>query len=192
MPIRFRCVYCDKLLGIARRKAGTVVSCPHCAEKLIVPTPDPADAVSEPEQDDVRGSTEEKAMAGTVRPLFEHSDFEALLQQKPVIGTGGEPVLGPPKREVTWTESVPGPPPRYPPAPLPAPVQTALPTVPQLSEAPRGFYVSPMKATFLALLFVALLALAFGAGWMVRRSVKNVGINDAERDACNVVCKMWR
>ena len=37
MPIRFRCVYCDKLLGIARRKAGAVVNCPQCQQPLIVP-----------------------------------------------------------------------------------------------------------------------------------------------------------
>lgn len=40
MPIRFRCVYCNQLLGIARRKAGTIVNCPHCGERLIVPTPE--------------------------------------------------------------------------------------------------------------------------------------------------------
>jgi hypothetical protein len=40
MPIRFRCVYCDKLLGIARRKAGAVVNCPQCQQPLIVPTPE--------------------------------------------------------------------------------------------------------------------------------------------------------
>ena len=37
MPIRFRCVYCDKLLGIAKRKAGAVVNCPQCGQPLIVP-----------------------------------------------------------------------------------------------------------------------------------------------------------
>ena len=87
MPIRFRCVYCDKLLGIARRKAGAVVDCPHCAEKLIVPTPDPDDIGSPGEDESARGSgddadyaerpkgsTEEKAVAGG---LFERADFDA-------------------------------------------------------------------------------------------------------------------
>jgi len=40
MPIRFRCQDCKKLLGIARRKAGTEIICPHCAAFLIVPTED--------------------------------------------------------------------------------------------------------------------------------------------------------
>jgi hypothetical protein len=40
MPIRFRCAYCNQLMGIASRKAGTVVRCPKCAGEIIVPTPD--------------------------------------------------------------------------------------------------------------------------------------------------------
>jgi hypothetical protein len=37
MPIRFRCGYCDRLLGIARRKAGSETTCPHCGYTLTVP-----------------------------------------------------------------------------------------------------------------------------------------------------------
>src|SRR5947209_4069935 len=37
MPIRFRCAYCNQLLGIARRKAGTVVRCPTCAGEVNGP-----------------------------------------------------------------------------------------------------------------------------------------------------------
>jgi hypothetical protein len=40
MPIRFRCAYCNQLMGIARRKAGSVVKCPKCAGEIIVPTPE--------------------------------------------------------------------------------------------------------------------------------------------------------
>jgi len=39
MPIRFRCAYCNQLMGIGRRKAGTVVRCPSCAGEVIVPAP---------------------------------------------------------------------------------------------------------------------------------------------------------
>jgi hypothetical protein len=39
MPIRFRCVFCQQLLGIGRRKAGTVVRCPTCANQVVVPGP---------------------------------------------------------------------------------------------------------------------------------------------------------
>lgn len=39
MPIKFRCGACDQLLGIARRKAGSIVDCPSCGAKTIVPRP---------------------------------------------------------------------------------------------------------------------------------------------------------
>jgi hypothetical protein len=38
MPIRFRCGYCSRLLGIARRKAGTNTTCPHCGATIAVPS----------------------------------------------------------------------------------------------------------------------------------------------------------
>jgi hypothetical protein len=39
MPIRFYCPFCDKLLGITSRKAGTVVTCPSCQGQVGVPSP---------------------------------------------------------------------------------------------------------------------------------------------------------
>lgn len=39
MPIRFRCSYCNRLLGIATRKAGTETTCPHCGNTITVPVP---------------------------------------------------------------------------------------------------------------------------------------------------------
>jgi len=59
MPIRFRCAYCNQLLGIARRKAGKVVRCPTCAGQVIVPSPQEEDRPEE--------------------PLFERSDFAEIL-----------------------------------------------------------------------------------------------------------------
>ncbi len=37
MPIQFRCAACQQLLGIAKRKAGSVVDCPTCRVKTLVP-----------------------------------------------------------------------------------------------------------------------------------------------------------
>ncbi|MDB5310833.1 MAG: hypothetical protein JWO38_5035 [Gemmataceae bacterium] len=37
MPIRFRCPHCTRLLGIARRKAGSQINCPQCARPVTVP-----------------------------------------------------------------------------------------------------------------------------------------------------------
>lgn len=46
-PIKFRCFGCNKLLGVSRSKAGSIVACPHCAAELIVP--DPSEAPPSPE-----------------------------------------------------------------------------------------------------------------------------------------------
>jgi hypothetical protein len=39
VPIKFRCYRCQQLLGVARSKAGSVVSCPKCSAELVVPEP---------------------------------------------------------------------------------------------------------------------------------------------------------
>jgi hypothetical protein len=63
MPIRFRCRYCNQLIGIARRKGGTEVSCPTCHGKLTVPNGDDL-----------------PAHEGPAAPVFEHNDFEDFLR----------------------------------------------------------------------------------------------------------------
>src|SRR5207244_2629313 len=73
MPIRFRCAYCNQLMGIARRKAGNVVRCPTCAGQVIVPTPGNA----MPEAPQPPGGP--KAAAD----LFEQADFEKDLLHQP-------------------------------------------------------------------------------------------------------------
>jgi DNA-directed RNA polymerase subunit RPC12/RpoP len=73
MPIRFRCAYCNQLMAIARRKAGSVVRCPTCAGQVVVPDP------RQPE----RG--QEKAAA----EVFERPDFEAPLKQSAKAGGHG-------------------------------------------------------------------------------------------------------
>jgi phage FluMu protein Com len=63
MPIRFRCAYCNQLMGIARRKAGQVVKCPKCGGEIIVPVPE---GTEQPE------ATEQPADLGGA---FEDADF---------------------------------------------------------------------------------------------------------------------
>jgi hypothetical protein len=100
MPIRFRCAYCNQLMGISRRKSGTVVSCPTCAGQVVVPNA-PAD--------------EKEGEGDPVRPLvFEHDNFDELLNQnesKPVAlpkqksGRAPAPVAAPSVHVDEATES---------------------------------------------------------------------------------------
>ena len=61
MPIRFRCPHCSRLLGIARRKAGTQIQCPQCQHALTVPVADTD------EQGQLPGETDRKPAAVQVR-----------------------------------------------------------------------------------------------------------------------------
>src|SRR5262249_18728873 len=71
MPIRFRCAYCNQLLGIARRKAGQVVRCPTCAGQVVVPQ---ADEESPEQELPSPGPVQAPAQAPSA-PLFERDDF---------------------------------------------------------------------------------------------------------------------
>src|SRR5207302_2631857 len=70
MPIRFRCAYCNQLMGIARRKAGTVVRCPNCAGQVVVPRPE-GGHLEEP--------GEAKPAHPEQPPFFEQNDFDEAL-----------------------------------------------------------------------------------------------------------------
>jgi phage FluMu protein Com len=161
MPIRFRCVYCDKLLGIARRKAGSVVNCPQCKQPLIVPTPDP-----EPEPT--------AAAAGPSGPppvpgkLFERDDFDELLQ-------GGATLRAPDdsrRRKRSKTSRVPAPLP-----PKQFPVERSLPPPPHSTQEtipaarPVGMVLTTGKLVLLLLAVLILTGLAFGGGIIVGRTV---------------------
>jgi len=168
MPIRFRCVYCDKLLGIAHRKAGAVVNCPHCSEKLIVPTPEPTGGT-----DEAKGTEEEKAFDPAAGPqLFERSDFDHLLQPEPTFRSGeDEPIPSTARSrpsDMPYHAPMPMP---YVPQPYPAQQSFAAP-LPALLKPP-GFYVSSSRLTWLSVAAVVLLAAAFGLGLVVGRMIKS-------------------
>jgi hypothetical protein len=153
MPIRFRCRYCNQLMGIARRKAGMVVHCPTCHGQVVVPQPD---SVEQPEFHPSEPSGEPAA------PVFERSDFEAFLQDPikealPLDATN-PPVpqpqpLEPPSSSPHETECTPSPP-------------LSL-TENALKRRPVGLLLSPTQATWLTVVAILLLALAFGAGLLV-------------------------
>ncbi len=179
MPIRFRCVYCDKLLGIARRKAGAVVNCPHCSEKLIVPTPEPEVGAVAPSEDELKGTDEaevaEPAEAGAVK-LFEQNNFDAILEAEPTF-RAVEPRISAPEPEMPAPQAnvptTPLPPPHLlPQIPRNAPALAPSPFLTPDPKHPPGYFLSPAKATWLSVLVVVLLALAFGGGLVVGKMLK--------------------
>jgi hypothetical protein len=168
MPIRFRCAYCNQLLGIARRKAGTVVRCPTCAGQVVVPATD--------------GEEEQKPSGN--QPLFERSDFDDLFNNpQPAdeageartagavvpkgsggrgAGTAAQPA---PVSEEAWgTHADPD-------------VEVEPLGVPRAGAAsgfepparPPGIMLSPARATVLTVVVVVGLAVAFAAGLLVGR-----------------------
>jgi hypothetical protein len=158
MPIRFRCAYCNQLLGIARRKVGTVVRCPTCAGQVVVPDRDAEDL--------------DKIDDPANPPLFERDDFDALFEVPAVIGAarGNAPRPQAPEAAAepagSWgTHAEPEfDVERLHPAPPSLPPENAAPQ-------PLGIFLSPMKATLLTVALIVVVALTFliglGVGYLL-------------------------
>ncbi len=153
MPIKFRCAYCNQLMGIARRKAGTVVKCPTCNGQVVVPAGDASTAQA--------GTSAEHPAANV---LFERQDFDQLFGP-----AGGEP------RQVKES-SVPK---KLAEPDAPAPVTVGesplsldvdlvpAPTTPPRAVRPPGIHLSPLAALLCGLFILILLAVAFLIGYFV-------------------------
>ena len=194
MPIRFRCSYCNRLLGIATRKAGMETTCPHCGYTITVPVPQEDGRTERMNLDDVeamlgKGATEvlqpPSAVAAPPAPLpVEKPRAEAPKPPAPV-----------------YPKSAPPPPaPKAKPAPPPKPVSsnpddpplferdmdeifgnTAVPVdedrekrpkvsgmdALSLGEPSHQIVISAQKATLLMILVVVLLVIAFAAGYFL-------------------------
>lgn len=119
MPIQFRCPSCDRMLGIAKRKAGSSVKCPRCAADVRVPAlagmavesngpVGAAPAIPKEPREKKSPPTAPSAVVATPRaanaerkvdsmPLFERPDFESLLnpaleKAKPAAPSNPAPV----------------------------------------------------------------------------------------------------
>jgi DNA-directed RNA polymerase subunit RPC12/RpoP len=99
MPIRFRCAYCNQLMGISTRKAGTVVRCPKCAGEIIVPVPEGTEGADEPPPPPPAPAAAAPPAPPplAVAPAFEDKNFDV---------NAGATGTAPPLAE---TESVPAP-----------------------------------------------------------------------------------
>jgi hypothetical protein len=161
MPIRFRCVNCDKLLGIASRKAGTVVNCAQCGQPLIVPTPaDTASASVAPvfspaAPNPPAGSpsarpTAAKESAAPQR-LFESQDFDRILEGDRTVRTDKAAASSAPAKVLAALA-----------------VDESDPDINvELVPVPRGFTLSTGFLIFLILIVLLLIGGAFTAGVVV-------------------------
>lgn len=190
MPIRFRCVYCDQLLGIAHRKAGTVVKCPNCAGQLVVPNPNSDDDSGGSDAPTAQADTagrrqntivekEKTAPAPASEPgmLFERNDFDELL--KPALEKK-EPAVSVKSAKASRSATVA---PVHVPTPAaqtfdfnasvpvvePAPVYTPAYAPSSSDSAPRrsGILLTPLKLILLALFVMGGMASAFAGGMLL-------------------------
>src|SRR3954468_18215814 len=97
MPIRFRCVYCNQLLGISRRKAGTIVRCTTCEGQLIVPEPsDPSTEAARDEGPQPQAVPKSEGSGEGPGGVFAASEFDEFLQPLHGGAAGGQAVASPP------------------------------------------------------------------------------------------------
>ncbi len=156
MPIRFRCVYCNQLLGISRRKAGKVVQCTTCKGQLIVPDPNEAATDPSPPQDD-SGSGEpqpQTEMAGG--NFFEKNDFEALFEpyRKPRSSAVASAPAPAAQRERSGDGNL-----------LVAPPAAG-------EESPPALVLTRARLTVVSVLLVVALGLTFGVGLVVGMNLR--------------------
>jgi hypothetical protein len=151
MPIRFRCAYCNQLMAIARRKAGTVVRCPTCAGQVVVPALDAPPGPLAPNA----------PSAPPPQGAFERSDFEQVFQQEPA--PAAPPVFPPVPKAAAGAAGAPAEALEV--EAVPWPSAGAWPT-----SAPGGMVLTPGRATLLGIMVLVLLGLSFIAGLLIGRS----------------------
>lgn len=160
MPIKFRCQYCRQLMGIARRKAGSMVDCTSCTKPVLVPFHDEPDKPRVPPPLMPNLAVPNPVPANSRLPMFERPDFEDQLTagnsadvdqpQHSILGARVAPPVG-------TTDAQDGP--------IEYDVEPVDPK--SLVPAPRGFVLDGLQVTLLALTMILLLLVAFGSGVVV-------------------------
>jgi hypothetical protein len=143
MPIRFRCAYCSQLMGIARRKAGTVVRCPKCAGQVVVPVPE---------------SGRPHGGANGAGQVFEQSDFDRFFQQEANPGQPAPPAPAPMQQQA----------PVFPVNPSAEPGFDVEPVQPYAIGP--GIFLSPGKLAILGAAVVILMGASFLLGLFLGRA----------------------
>jgi hypothetical protein len=156
-------------MGIARRKAGTVVRCPSCSGQVVVPNPS-AEKTEKPQEP-------ASPRPGAVPELFERSNFDELFDDaaggkrsaaRPATAAAPHPT---PDEPQVLTDAPGAKPPEFDfdvePVPLltPNPAGQAEPL--PYSRGSEGIVLSPRTATLLIVAVILGLALVFIVGMIV-------------------------
>jgi hypothetical protein len=154
-------------MGIARRKAGTVVRCPACASQVTVPHP--------PGEGSAHAKVEERYQATAAEappPLFERSDFDDLFNMgaqkprpapEPFVYESFVPPSPAEHFDKVQQQRAAAPQPQVAAADRPAAASAA----PGPPSGRPGIWLTPGLATLLSVAAVVALALAFAAGLLV-------------------------
>jgi len=187
MPIRFRCGYCNRLLGIARRKAGSETTCPHCGYTLTVPE-DPVGDTSEMDDIDAllnpmtspappeRPTAPERSPSPLPKAPISNGASTSPSSLYPSNSGGGASTTAPAPRSSgerplfeRKVEEVLGTPQLSEESKNPTPVKIPVSGMDALSlESDRNEIVlSVQKVTLLAILAVVLIGISFAAGYLL-------------------------
>lgn len=163
MPVHFRCSYCRQLLGISRRKAGTVVRCPKCTNQVVVPKATRKNTAPTRPSDEAERRPAEGAAAAGEEPVLDRSDFDEVFAR----ALKAERRKARRARRASDAGKAGAVAPVAPTAgPSPADVPAAPGAVGPVA-APAAAALSPGTITWLSVAGLVALALAFAAGVFV-------------------------
>ena len=178
MPIRFRCPHCNRLLGIATRKAGTDIPCPQCAGLVTVPRPagdgpvpkeldeidellgltgpEPSTPVAAPPRPQVKVAPPPPKPAPAPPPKKQKKPGDSLFETGDVDQLLGLPSdLPPPEEDIAPAARTGGPKP-----------VTGM-DVQSLDGGDGTWVISPRKAALIVVGVALLLLAAFGGGFLI-------------------------
>jgi hypothetical protein len=165
MPIRFRCAYCNQLLGIARRKSGTVVRCPTCAGQVVVPAMDGGDDPRPQSNAALFERSDFDDLFNNPQPASEKDEAKTAAKASRSAGGSGAGTAAPPAPGEAWGTHAD---PDVAVEPLGVPRGAGASGFEPPVRA-SGIVLSPAKATVLTVVGVVGLAIAFAAGLLVGR-----------------------